>query len=112
MNDDINNTTICPAVGYQMIEMCVPVHVKPFAKIGDTITKCCGPATVMPGTDRCDAMPPVGECGFTITQRICIEVPVEFGADVDTGEVHGTCDQVSAIDICRNCPEVPPTVDE
>ena len=100
---EVIDSVICPAVGHQIVEICVPVHVRPFARIGRIITRCCGRPIVVPGTDFCEDMPPTRECGFTINQKICVEVPVEFGAETNTGQVHSNCDRVSAENICRDC---------
>lgn len=94
---------VCPAIGSQKIDMCVPVHVRPFVNVSDPRVKCCGRATVRPGTDMCDNMPPLRDCGFTISQSICVEVPALFGADVDAGEPHGQCQQVSEENLCIDC---------
>ena len=69
----------CPTVGYQSASICVPVTVSPFAKTGATFTKCCGAPVVTPGKITCDGERN-GSCVFTISQDICVAVPVEFGA--------------------------------
>ena len=86
----------CPTVAYQMSSVCVPVKVMPYAKTGATFTKCCGNATVTPGIAVCDGIKN-GICAFTISQNVCIAVPVEFGA--------------TAEDVCTDCGQqpVPPT---
>ncbi len=94
----------CPAVGYQKISICVPVTVAPFAKTGKTITKCCGDAVVTPGEKPC-AGKKNGVCTFTISQTICVEVPVEFGAMSEVGDTYVDCLATSADNICMNCGE-------
>lgn len=42
-------------------------------------TKCCGDPVVVSGDKPC-AGKKNGVCTFTISQTICVEVPVEFGA--------------------------------
>ena len=103
VNIHISERVICPTIGYQKLDMCVPVRVKPFANINEPRVRCCGRASMRPGTEQCDNMPVITECGFTINQSICVEIPVEFGADVETGELHGTCNQVSEDNICVDC---------
>ena len=94
----------CPAVGYQKISICVPVTVTPFAKTGNTKTKCCGEAVVVPGEKPCGGKKN-GVCVFTISQTICVEVPVEFGAISEVGDTYVDCLATSAEDICMNCGE-------
>lgn len=94
----------CPAVGYQKLSICVPVSVTPFAKTGNTKTKCCGDAVVVPGEKPCPGKKN-GVCAFTISQTICVEVPVEFGAVSTVGDTYVECLATSADDICMNCGE-------
>lgn len=92
----------CPTVGYQSASICVPVTVSPFAKTGATFTKCCGAPVVMPGKVTC-AGEKNGSCVFTITQDICVAVPVEFGATATVGDTFVSCNAASADDICTGC---------
>lgn len=92
----------CPATGFQRIGVCVPVTVMPFAHTGDTITKCCGDAKAVPGDKACSGKKN-GVCTFTISQTICVEVPVVFGANADVGDIFVDCLGASADDICANC---------
>lgn len=55
-----------------------------------------------------------GQCVFTISQDICVEVPVEFGAVAAVGDTYVACNGASADEICPDCgmnsatiPEVP-----
>ena len=92
----------CPAVGYQSASICVPVTVSPFAKAGNTFTKCCGTPVVVPGKITCDGERN-GSCVFTIAQDICVSVPVEFGATATVGDTFVSCNSASADDICTGC---------
>lgn len=98
----MNENGVCPATGYQKVEICVPVTVKPFAKTGPTTTKCCGKPIVKPGIIKCDGIKN-GECFFTISQKICVEVPVAFGAESFTGDTFVNCLDASAENICIEC---------
>lgn len=88
----------CTVNGQQLIDVSVPVTVKPFANVGRIITRCCGQPTITPGIDDTRGIPD-GECEFTISQRLCVEVPVEFGAAVETGPTHVLCEGND----CANC---------
>lgn len=92
----------CPAVGFQKIGVCVPVTVTPFAHAGKTKTKCCGDPIVVPGDVSCPGKKN-GVCTFTISQTICVEVPVDFGAKAMVGDTFVDCIDASALDICKNC---------
>lgn len=92
----------CPAVGYQSASICVPVTVTPFANAGATLTKCCGDPVVIPGREACGGLKN-GTCSFTISQEICVAVPVDFGATATVGDTYVACNGVSAKDICTDC---------
>lgn len=102
---DVNGEPIaetCPTVGFQSLSACVPVTVTPFAKSGVTKTKCCGDPVVMPGKETCSGMKN-GSCHFTISQDICVEVPVVFGAVSEVGDTFVNCIRASEKDICMDC---------
>lgn len=95
----------CPATAFQSSKVCVPVSVKPFAKTGTTKTKCCGDPNVVPDTKICSGTKN-GECTFTISQIICVEVPVEFGAKAEVGDTYVECLGVSNEEsLCNECEE-------
>jgi hypothetical protein len=105
----MNNTVLdatedqtCPTIGYQSASLCVPVTVTPFAQAQATVTKCCGTPVVTSGINTCGGTKN-GTCLFTISQDICISVPVAFGAAATVGDVYVTCNGASADDICTDC---------
>ncbi len=106
--NEVAEDQTCPAVGYQSASICVPVTIKPFAKTGTTFTKCCGTPVVMSGSEKCEGQVN-GTCVFTISQDICVAVPVEFGAVASVGDTYVNCNGASANDICTECkqPEEP-----
>lgn len=90
----------CTSFGYQRANVCVPVTVIPFANALPTVTKCCDmPIITQDGT--CTGMLN-GMCFFTITQQICVEVPVEFGATTEVGMPSVQCLAASNND-CVGC---------
>jgi hypothetical protein len=95
-------TKTCPTISSQRVDVCVPVTIKPFANVGATVLKCCGDAVILPGHQRCIGKKE-GACVFTITQTICVEVPVEFGAVAKVGDSYVDCLCVSSDEICKNC---------
>ena len=43
------------------------------------------------------------ECSFTVTQTVCVKVPLTFGADATVGQAGIDCGEPSLTDICTNC---------
>lgn len=104
-NDVLYSETVeetCPATGYQRASVCVPVSVAPFAHAGKTVTRCCGEPEVLDGEATCSGKKN-GVCSFTISQTICVQVPVNFGAIATVGDTYVNCLGASADDICINC---------
>ena len=82
----------CGSTFYQKETVCVPVTVTPFATSRAANAHCCG-NPIITKQNSC----PRGEktCTFTVTQPLCIEIAIEFGADIDTGEASVICGDVS-----------------
>ncbi|MEG1931037.1 MAG: hypothetical protein RR131_07845 [Anaerovorax sp.] len=106
LSQALTDAQTCPTVGYQSASICVPVTVVPFAKTGTTATKCCGSPVVVPGKNTCGGVKN-GTCSFTISQDICVAIPVEFGAVATVGDTFVNCNGASAEDICTDCGVVP-----
>lgn len=81
----------CPVVGSQNVEVCLPVAISPFAVTGPAKIQCCGEPLIELCCDHCHGKPN-GTCEFTISQKIHVEIPVEFGATVNVGETFVDCD--------------------
>jgi len=92
----------CPAVGYQTADVCVAVTVTPSADTGTPVTQCCGDPVVTPGRNTCSGTKK-GACVFTISQRVCVAVPVTFGATATPGDTYVECVAASADDLCSDC---------
>lgn len=82
----------CKERFFQKAKVCVPVKVKPFAMPGKAIVRCCDDPVIM-NQKMCQG----GDdfCNFTVTQELCIEIPIKFGADVETGQAKVQCKDVS-----------------
>ena len=91
----------CNNVFYQTDLVSVPVKVVPYAKAGPCTTVCCGSPVVTPG-DAC--LGEVGQmCEFTITQKICVKLPLHFGASVTIDKTKIQCGGVSETECdCKN----------
>lgn len=104
---DIIEDQTCPAIGYQAATVCVPVTVTPFAKTGATFTKCCGSPVVVSGRNTCGGVKN-GVCAFTISQDVCVAVPIGFGAVATVGDTYVNCSGATADDICTHCDKIDP----
>lgn len=91
----------CNNVFYQTDLVSVPVKVVPYAKAGPCTTVCCGSPVVTPG-DAC--LGEVGQmCEFTITQKICVKLPLHFGASVCVDRAKVQCGNISEAECeCKN----------
>lgn len=91
----------CEAVAYQRLTVCVPVTITPFANTLPTTTFCCDDPIITPGNGICGGTEN-GSCTFTITQNICVQVPVEFGATPEVGDPFVQCGVVNDEE-CSEC---------
>lgn len=80
---------VCPTVGYQDVNVTVPVSVKPYANVLTPRIICCGAAVVTTNDKKCGKC---DVCSFTISQKIKVEIPVVFGAKTEIGEPCAECD--------------------
>ncbi|MBP1761510.1 MAG: hypothetical protein H6Q64_1052 [Firmicutes bacterium] len=83
----------CSKFAYQKANVTVPVMVKPFVQVGPANSFCCNTPTI----DNFQFKPHGDKqiCCFTISQEICVEIPVQFGAQVCSGEPWIDCHEVS-----------------
>lgn len=93
--------TTCSSVGYQPATVCVPVTVTPFANAKPTTTKCCGDPIIRPNCNTCRGCN--RSCTFTLTQLICIKVPIELGANASVNTPSVLCGNATHENICENC---------
>ena len=88
--NDYTSNQKCPTTGVQEVSVCLPVTIKPFAVTGPVSVDCCGEAQIDRSGRPCRGK--VGAtCMFTISQKLRIDVPVEFGANVKVGETFVDC---------------------
>lgn len=94
----------CSAIGYQDVDVCIPVTIKPFGEVGNVKTHCEGKPLIIQGCDCCPGKTG-GVCKFTISQKLRVEVPVIFGAKAEIGEASVECGCTESISDCENCLE-------
>lgn len=104
MNESINsNTGTCPTIGSQSATVCLPVSISPYAVTGPAKVKCRGAAVINNTCQDCKGKIN-GKCDFIISQKIQIDLPVEFGATVKVGDTYVDCD-------CSPCRDLDADVD-
>ncbi len=92
----------CSAVGFQDVNVCIPITIKPFGEAGNAKTQCLGRPVVVAGCDKCQGKP--GDvCKFTISQKLRVEVPVIFGARAEVGEASVDCGCAEGFGGCNSC---------
>lgn len=84
--------TPCETTFFQNETVCVPVTVTPFAMPGEAKANCCGRPVVTPD-GHCPGTKT--SCNFIIRQKLCIEIPISFGAVIETGKAVVQCGEVS-----------------
>ena len=84
------NKVGCEAIGYQDVNVSIPVTIKTFGEAGNAKTQCIGKAVVSSGCDNYSEKND-GVCQFTISQKLRVEVPVIFGARAEIGEATVDC---------------------
>ena len=103
-NKEILDTPVtCPATGYQSTDVCVAVTVTPYAQVGTPVATCCGKPVITAG--RTCGGTKKGSCTFTMTQTLCVAVPVTFGATAVVDDPYVDCGDASSDDICTDCGE-------
>ena len=80
---------VCNKVVTQSVDVTAPVILRPTASLGSVTVACQGAPTV-----RCDTDPDGACCTVTLTQQICVTMPVRYGVSLGSGEAMISC--------CRN----------
>ncbi len=90
----------CSTTGYQDVDVCIPVTIRPFGEVGNVKTRCEGSPSIIRGCDHCPGKP--GQvCKFTISQRLRVEIPVVFGAKAEIGETSVECGCTESSSLCE-----------
>ncbi len=91
----------CSDVFYQTDLVSVPIRVTPFARAGHCTTACCGSPVVTSG-NACQGDIDQS-CEFTVTQKICVKLPLHFGASVKIDQAKVQCGSVAETECdCKN----------
>ena len=70
----------------QCVDVTRPVTLTPTASLGTVVASCSGVPTVTCVT-AADGM----SCTVTLTQRVCVSIPVTYGVDADAGDATIAC---------------------
>ena len=88
----------CSTFTYQDVNVCVPVTLKPFGNIGNVKAQCLGTPVISSKCDSCEGKPN-GICKFTISQTLRVEIPVNFGARAEIGEISVDCGCLKSVNV-------------
>lgn len=96
MNEDTRKTCEeendigCTETCYSDISIGIPVTIKPFGKIGNAKTQCLESSVVFDKEADC-ARNTDNYCRLIITQKLRVEIPVVFGANVEAADAFIDC---------------------
>lgn len=71
------------------IKVCLPVCISPYAVPGEAEVECCEHVVLQENTPCLGVKN--GSCDFVITQTLQIEIPLTFGATVETDGTYVAC---------------------
>ena len=63
----------CTKVGYQYVDVSVPIQLKPHTTLDNVEIKCCGEPTIMCRENGCG-----NTLELTITQRVSVKLPLRY----------------------------------
>ncbi|MEG0614416.1 MAG: hypothetical protein RR540_01570 [Oscillospiraceae bacterium] len=81
-----NSENICKNVATQYADISVPISLKPYSRVGEFKTECCGE----PQVSYCKSQNG-NSCEILITQTVCVRIPLEFGTCTSIGETSFSC---------------------
>jgi len=73
----------CPARAFEEVDVRVPVAVRAHANVGNVEFRCMGPAVIRKDCNRGPCCP---VSTFTVSQRMRVDIPINFGAQAEVGE--------------------------
>lgn len=94
----------CKVMARQDTTVSVPVTIKPRVNAGNANVYCCGKSKISPAMciPKCKTYATSTECCFVLTQHICIEIPIEISADIQTFTPSVECCVPPCPDLCCN----------
>lgn len=86
----------CSKVGMQCVDVAQALTLTPTATVGAAIVTCQGSPRV-----DCETATDGAACLVTVTQRVCVTVPIRFGATVEPNDLTIAC--AGTADGAENC---------
>jgi hypothetical protein len=83
----------CRVTAFQEMDVCVPITIEPFVKLGEAQVECIEEPCLIP--TPCHTWNKNGTCRFTLSQKICVMVPIEFKANTSSGNISVICGDTS-----------------
>lgn len=76
----------CEKTGVQCVDIAAPLTVEPTAAVGAAAVSCQGSPSVC-----CVTEPDGRSCTVTVTQQVCISVPIRYGVTLTAGSPTIAC---------------------
>ena len=76
----------CNKTGTQCVDIAAPFTLTPTAAVGAVSITCQGSPSITCVSDACGS-----SCTVTMTQQVCVSVPIRYGVSLTTGEPTITC---------------------
>lgn len=95
----------CNVNAFQEIDVCVPITIEPYVDLGEAVVECIDEPCISlsHSSGACNKS---GACKFTIEQKLCVMVPIEFKATAKSGPTSVICGDASDEDCqSNNCDE-------
>ncbi|WP_455582611.1 hypothetical protein [Dysosmobacter sp.] len=83
----------CNKVGTQCVDVTAPLTLAPTAVVGTVSVSCQGTPRITCTTDASGT-----SCTVTMTQQVCVSVPIRYGVTLTTGEP-----TIGCADSCVGC---------
>ena len=81
----------CGKVGVQCVDVAQAMTLTPTAVVGTAVVTCQGTPRI-----TCEAAADGSTCLTTVTQRVCVTIPIRFGATVEPSSPTITCAGVAS----------------
>lgn len=84
---------VCKNVVHEDVSISAQVVIDPIVDIGPISTHCMSRPEIVPCSGKCA---PSGNCSFVVRQRLCVEVPIAFGASTTADPLGIVCNGADA----------------
>ncbi len=78
----------CDKTGFQLVEIDLPVELKPCPEIGRIETECCGDPYIV-----CECCECSESCCIVVTQKLKIRIPIKYAVKATAGESCIACEK-------------------